>query len=138
LCFFACPFFEKLHASSYEKVEEYGMKLSEILLYVIGIILFDRLLVGLGYAIWIIVAIIEWIRSFFVASPVTHAASKVTHATSKVTHAASKVAHAASPVAHAVSQVAYASTPSLPRRRRRPLRFAIARYGMLTQMRISG
>jgi len=124
LCFFACPFFEKLHASSYEKVEEYGMKLSEILLYVIGIILFDRLLVGLGYAIWIIVAIIEWIRSFFVASPVTHAASKV--------------AHAASPVAHAVSQVAYASTPSLPRRRRRPLRFAIARYGMLTQMRISG
>ena len=100
------------------------MKLSEILLYVIGIILFDRLLVGLGYAIWIIVAIIEWIRSFFVASPVTHAASKVTHA--------------ASPVAHAVSQVAYASTPSLPRRRRRPLRFAIARYGMLTQMRISG
>ncbi|MFN5367220.1 MAG: hypothetical protein ACK5C8_01575 [Roseiflexaceae bacterium] len=93
------------------------MKLSEILLYVIGIILFDRLLVGLGYAIWIIVAIIEWIRSFFVASPVTHAASKVTHA---------------------VSQVAYASTPSLPRRRRRPLRFAIARYGMLTQMRISG
>ncbi|MFN5936017.1 MAG: hypothetical protein ACK46D_17165 [Roseiflexaceae bacterium] len=100
------------------------MKLSEILLYVIGIILFDRLLVGLGYAIWIIVAIIEWIRSFFVASPVTHAASKV--------------AHAASPVAHAVSQVAYASTPSLPRRRRRPLRFAIARYGMLTQMRISG
>ena len=121
------------------------MKLSEILLYVIGIILFDRLLVGLGYAIWIIVAIIEWIRSFFVASPVTHAASKVTHATSKVTHAtskvthaASKVAHAASPVAHAVSQVAYASTPSLPRRRRRPLRFAIARYGMLTQMRISG
>ncbi len=100
------------------------MKLSEILLYVIGIILFDRLLVGLGYAIWIIVAIIEWIRSFFVASPVTHAASPVTHA--------------ASPVAHAVSQVAYASTPSLPRRRRRPLRFAIARYGMLTQMRISG
>ncbi len=93
------------------------MKLSEILLYVIGIILFDRLLVGLGYAIWIIVAIIEWIRSFFVASPVTHAAS---------------------PVAHAASQVAYASTPSLPRRRRRPLRFAIARYGMLTQMRISG
>ncbi len=107
------------------------MKLSEILLYVIGIILFDRLLVGLGYAIWIIVAIIEWIRSFFVASPVTHA-------TSKVTHAASPVTHAASPVAHAVSQVAYASTPSLPRRRRRPLRFAIARYGMLTQMRISG
>jgi hypothetical protein len=131
LCFFACPFFEKLHASSYEKVEEYGMKLSEILLYVIGIILFDRLLVGLGYAIWIIVAIIEWIRSFFVASPVTHAASKVTHAASPVTHAAS-------PVAHAASQVAYASTPSLPRRRRRPLRFAIARYGMLTQMRISG
>ena len=114
------------------------MKLSEILLYVIGIILFDRLLVGLGYAIWIIVAIIEWIRSFFVASPVTHAASKVTHATSKVTHAASKVAHAASPVAHAVSQVAYASTPSLPQRRRRSQRFAIARYGMLTQMRISG
>ena len=100
------------------------MKLSEILLYVIGIILFDRLLVGLGYAIWIIVAIIEWIRSFFVASPVTHATSKVTHA--------------ASPVAHAVSQVAYASTPSLPQRRRRSQRFAIARYGMLTQMRISG
>jgi hypothetical protein len=130
-CVFACPFFEKLHAPSYEKVEEYGMKLSEILLYVIGIILFDRLLVGLGYAIWITVAIIEWIRSFFVASPVTHATSPVTHAASPVTHAASPVTHAASPVTHT-------AMPSLPQRRRRSQRFAIARYGMLTQIRISG
>lgn len=42
---------------------------TEIVLYIIGIILFDRLLVGLGYAIYILVAIIEWIRSYFEDEP---------------------------------------------------------------------